>query len=237
MIDSYVVVDVETTGLDPKKDRLLEIGALKILEGRPAGTFSKLINPRCEIPEKVKNLTGITNRMASMGHPVSQTVLEFIEFAGNLPLAGHHVIFDYSFLKRAAVNAGAVFEKEGLDTLKISRQLLPELPSRSLEALCAHYEIYMEHHHRALDDAVATAELLHRLVELETSENKAIFQPKPLLYRIKKEKSMTKHQKKYLIDLLKYHRIKLGIEIDSLTRNEASRITDEILSEYGKARR
>ena len=237
MIDSYVVVDVETTGLNPKKDRLLEIGALKILDGRPAGSFSRLINPRCQVPEQVIKLTGITGRMAAQGHPAGEAVLQFLDFAENLPLVGHHVIFDYSFIKRAAVNAGAEFERSGIDTLKLSRRLLPQLESRSLEALCRYFGIYQEKRHRALEDAMATAELFEKFQALSGPETEGIFQPKPLIYQIKKEKPATIHQKKHLNDLLKYHRINLGIEIDSLTRNEASRIADEILSQYGKMRR
>jgi len=131
------------------------------------------------------------------------------------------------------------FEKRGIDTLKIARAFLPELESRSLEALCKYYNISLNAH-RAEEDARATALLYGRLWEAfgdnehaEASKNK-IFQPYPLIYKIKKEGPATKAQKERLYRELDKHKIVPEYDVEHLTKNEASRYLDRILSEYGR---
>ena len=233
----YVTLDLETTGLEPKRDRIIEIGAVKVSNGVVIGEYTTLIDPQLEIPERISKLTGISNDMVQ-GKPLIQKVLgEFLEFCGDLPLLGHNILFDYSFVKHQAVNCGLEFEKEAVDTLKIARAVLPDLPSRSLQNLRQHFEIPQGDAHRALEDARTTYHLYERLFQEYGQSKPELFCSKPLIYKVKKQGPMTPAQKRYLQDLVKYHRINLNVNPESLTRNEASRLIDEILSTYGKIMR
>lgn len=234
---SYVVLDLETTGLNPKYDRILEIGALKIEEEEIVGTFQKLINPQMQIPYRVQELTGITQVMAEEGEDMDTSVKEFLDFCGDCPLLGHNVIFDYSFVKFKAVNMGYQFEKMAVDTLKIARTALPGLPSRRLTSLCEHYQIDQEQAHRALDDATNTWKLYQRLKTEFAKVHPELFVPKQLNYQVKKQSPITTSQKVYLNDLIKYHRIDTNIEMGRLTKSEASKMIDRIILTYGRIMR
>ena len=236
-MDSYVVVDLETTGLAPKRDRILEIGAFKIIDGKCEERFHSLVNPGRPIPERVVALTGIDDAMVAGSEPVGRVIREFTDFAGALPLLGHNLMFDYAFLKHGAVNEKLDFERSGVDTLKICRKLFPNLESRSLEAMCRYYHIEQERAHRAADDARVTGLLFERLKKDFMAEAPEVFAPKPLLYKAKKQSPITNAQKGYLNDLLKYHTIKFDVQIDSLTKSEASRLIDGIILQYGRIHR
>ena len=104
MLEDYVVVDLEMTGLRIKADRILEIGAVKIESGIETAAFHCMVNPHMEIPAEIAALTGITDEMASQGCEAAEAVRDFIAFSGALPLIGHNIRFDYSFLKQTAIN-------------------------------------------------------------------------------------------------------------------------------------
>lgn len=233
-MDQYVVVDLEMTGLKARTDRILEIGAVKVEEGCITDTFHRLVNPRMEIPQKVVELTGITNEMARSGCDTAEAVEGFLGFAGNLPLVGHNILFDYSFLKQYAANHKMELEKDGVDTLKLARKFLPKAEKKTLDYLCGYLQIHREENHRALEDAKATAVLFQYLREKFEARDPAAFQPEPLQYKAKKQQPATQRQKKYLKELTDWHKIELNMEIDSLTRSEASRITDKILASHGR---
>lgn len=235
--ENYVVVDLETTGLQPASDRILEIGAVKVVNGQVADTFCTFADPRMEIPLRIQELTGITQEMVAGEKSPAEAVLEFLDFCGDMDLMGHNLMFDYSFLKHQAVNQKRTFEKNGMDTLKIARMVLPELESRSLTSLCGYFQIDREHAHRAFHDALATHELYRRLQEKAEAGQEKLFFPAPLLYKVKRQGPITNAQKAYLNDLVKYHKIELDVAIDSLTKNEASRKIDTIISEYGRIKR
>lgn len=237
MIYDYIVLDVETTGLNPARDKLLEIGAVKICRGKPEGIYNALIDTGAPVPARIRELTGITDEMRRTGNKVGTVIREFVEFRGELPIVGHNVIFDFGFLKQAAVNEGYMFEAEALDTLKIAKKVLPGLPSRTLGAMCSYYKINPGNAHRALDDAHAAYELLNKLWEEFGETVPEAFVPRNLVYAVKKQSPITKSQKGYLNDLLKYHKIEADIEIDSLTKSEASRMIDGIILQYGKIMR
>ena len=137
----YVSVDVETTGLAPKQDKIIEIGAVRVRDGQIVGSFTSFVNPGRILPAHITELTGILQEQVDEAEPMESVLPAFLEFAGDLPLVGHRILFDYGFLKRAAVNMRLDFERSGVDTLKLSRQFLSELPSRRLSALCEHFEI------------------------------------------------------------------------------------------------
>lgn len=234
MITEYIALDLETTGLDPKKNKIIEIAAVHVKDGAVKERYQTLLNPGWRLPEKITELTGITEEELLDAPAIGEKLGEFLEFTQNRVIVGHSVSFDYSFLKRAAVNQGLIFEAKAIDTLKIARKYLADLPSRNLHALCLHYGI--EHHaHRALADAEATHELLVRLWEQfyqeETAED---FLPQELHYQVKREGPIMKSQKERLLRMLEQHKINPEYDVARLTRNEASRIIDKIILEYGK---
>ena len=230
-LQDFVCIDLETTGLNPKKDRIIEIGAVKVRDGKIAETFQQLINPKQQLEERVELLTGITYKELE-GKPAIQDVLPALkEFLGEDVLLGHRVLFDYSFLKRAFTNEKMAFERKGIDTLKLARQFVADCESKKLESLCIYYGIKHQAH-RALGDALATVELYQKLTE-EYYEPKA-FEAKPLEFKVKKESPITKAQKERLTLLLAKHNLVSKCEIASMTRNEASRYMDQILATYGR---
>ncbi len=233
MVNSYVCIDLETTGLNPKTDKIIEIGAVKVVDGRVMDTFSTYVNPGRKLEERIVELTGITQEQVDKAPEITQVMPGLVEFLENLPLLGHRVLFDYSFLKKAAVNQKFTFEKQGIDTLRIARCFLPELERRSLEYLCRHYEI-PHHAHRALADAEATVALYQKLVEEFYEKDSKPFELTTLNYSVKKETPITKPQKERLYRLIAQHNLTVDYDVEKLTRSEASRYTDKIYEKYGR---
>ena len=238
MLADYVSIDLETTGLNPKEDTILEIGAIRIRDGKEVDSFQTLIDPKRTIPHHVSELTGITQEDVA-GKPVFRDVqYELLEFLGQDVLLGHSVLFDYSFLKRAFINNNGIakkskdaFDRNGIDTLKMARLKLQNLESRSLSALCQYYEIPLEAH-RAIEDARATHKLYQKISEqFYTAEEPNTF---PLIYKVKREGPITKAQKERLYKLLDQHKIVSAYDVEYLTKNEADRYLDKILAEYGR---
>lgn len=237
MQNSYIALDLETTGLRPHYDRILEIGAVKVEGGEVTGMYETFIDSEAEIPLRITELTGITEEMVAGSPNLKEAISGFLDFAGESVLLGHNLLFDYSFMKRNVINLGGTFERKGIDTLSISRICLPELPSKSLDKMADHYGISQQQHHRALDDAMTAARLYERLKEDFGERRPDLFEASPLLFKVKKESPITNSQKVYLRDLLKYHRIDNNVKVEALTKSEASRMIDGILSQYGKIMR
>lgn len=237
MITSYVCVDVETTGLSAKEEKLIEIGAIKVINGEVVDRFHSFLQPGKPIGAHIEALTGITDQMLE-GAPLAKEVMpKFYEFCGELPLLGHNLIFDYSFLKKGMTNENLSFEKEGIDTLRIARKYLPELESRKLSFLCQHFKI-THTAHRALGDAEATNILYQKLCALfgekDLADGANVFSPKALLYNVKKEQPITIAQKEQIQRYLQVLGITLEQNIDLMTRSEASRFMQKYYSEYKK---
>lgn len=226
MTTEYVCVDVETTGLNPKADKLIEIGAVKVKDGIVVETFQSFVNPNAKLPERIVDLTGITDEMILDAPQAKDVMPLFHAFCEELPLMGHNLQVDYAFLKRAMVQEGLSFEKRGIDTLKIARKYLADLEKRSLEFLCNYFAI--EHTaHRALGDAAATAQLYELLkdkfYEKAVEEKCSVFLPKQLLHQAKKEQSITIAQKEQIAKYCEKLHIVLEQDIETMTRAEASR--------------
>lgn len=233
MTDTYVCIDLETTGLNPKRDKIIEIGAVKIVRGQETERYSTYVNPGRKLEEQIVSLTGIRDEDLSDAPYIEEVLPGTLEFLEELPLLGHSILFDYSFLKKAAVDKKLTFAKQGIDTLEIARKYLASLEHRSLDYLCGYYQI-PHRAHRALEDAEATCALYSKLTEQFYDEEDGLFHPKELVFSVKRDTPATKAQKERLYRLVDKHKIVLGAEIERLTRSEASRFTDRILAEYGR---
>ena len=238
MTDSYVCIDLETTGLNPKTDKIIEIGIVKVENNKVVREWETLVNPYRKLEERITRLTGIRDEQLSSAPGIEETLSRLLEIAGESVLLGHSVLFDYSFIKKAAVNQRMSFERNGIDTLKIARKYLADLESRSLPCLCRHYGI-SHTAHRALRDAKATVELYRKLVEQfydkeEVEGNKSLFRPRKLCYQAKRDTPITIPQKEQLYKLVDRHKLIIDYDIAKLTRSEASRRIDRLLAEYGR---
>lgn len=231
---TYLAVDLETTGLDPKRDRIIEIGAIRVVDGAETEKFHTMVNPRRDLGARIIELTGISGEMVDNAPDIGDVIGDFVDFCGDLPLLGHHVIFDYSFLKQAAVNRKVDFERRGLDTLRLCRRFMPEGERRNLASACTFYGVCRESAHRALGDALDAHRLYQALISRHGKETPEAFAAQPLIYKVKREQPASKKQKEDLRYLLKYHKIDLPAQIDYLSRNEVSRITDKIILKYGR---
>ena len=234
MHKDYVVIDLEMTGLNAKIDKILEVAAVRVRDGREEAVFSKIVNPGAPLSEKVMELTGITQEDADAGAPLDETLQAFLEFLGDDVIVGQNVIFDYSFLKQWAVNHKISLEKQAVDTLKLARTFLPPEQKKDLESLCAYFEIERKNAHRALDDARETMQIFEKLKVLYGEAQPECFAPKPLLYKAKKQSPATERQKQYLKKFALYHGIELSTLATSMTKSEASRLTDQLIAKYGK---
>lgn len=234
-INRYVCVDIETTGLNPKTDKIIEIGAVLIENGECIKTFETFVYPGRLLPERITELTGITDSDLKAAPDMNEVLPEFLNFSQDAMLLGHSILFDYAFIKRACVNQKYPFERMGLDTLKIARKFLPDLESRSLDYLCQYYHIPHKAH-RALEDAKATCILYDMLRKDfgEQEEAAEYFRPRQLQYRVKREQPITPAQKERLYKLITKHKLTVDYDLDYLTRNEASRYTDRILARFGR---
>ena len=231
---SYTVIDLEMTGLSAKVDKIIEIGAVKVAEGKIIGTYSTLVNPKRPIPQQVRELTGITDDMVRQAKSEDEAVRELLTFWGEDILVGHNVGFDYSFLKQWAINHKEPLEVMACDTLKIARGVLPAEQKKTLEALCDYFSIERKQAHRALDDALETREVFERLIPLAEEAKIALLEPKALQYRAKRVTPATGHQVERLKEFIRRHQIPDEICFEALTRSEASRIMDRYYATYGR---
>lgn len=236
MINSYISLDLETTGLNPRRDRIIEIGALKVEEGRITDTFCAFVNPGRKLEERIRELTGIRDEDLADAPYIEEALPKLLDFLGEMPLLGHSIGFDFSFLKKAAVDLKLPFEKNGVDTLKISRRYLAGLEHRSLDYLCDYYQI-PHRAHRALEDARATHALYGKLAGdfdagecAEGDPKQNLFEAAPLRFDVKRDTPITKSQKEQLYRLLERHKIVLNADVERLTRSEAGRVIDQIRS-------
>lgn len=229
MLKSYVCFDLETTGLDPLYNEIIEIGALKVRDGKVAERFMEFIHPQEEISPMITNLTGITNEMVANARPADAVISDFLEFCEDDVLIGHNVSFDYSFMKSGASNLGLTFEKFGIDTFKIAQRTLKSLPSKSLSSLCEYYQIENKAAHRAYYDALATAKLYQTLAHYFENEDPSLFKPQKLTYKIKKVQPATAKQVALLQRLCSQKKKVPEWNPDTITRSEASRLIDTLL--------
>ncbi len=163
--DEYVVFDIETTGFSARYDGITEIGAIKVKDGAIVGRYSQLVNPEKKIPAKVVELTGITDDMVANKPKIKAVIGDFLAFCGDCPVVAHNATFDVSFIREKAKLVGVDYAPTVLDTLKMSRMLLKDLKRFGLNRVAKYLGVALDNHHRAVDDALATAKIFNILVE------------------------------------------------------------------------
>lgn len=162
--NNYVVFDIETTGLDPEFDEIIEIGAVKIKDGIKIDTFNSLIKPEYEIDEFITELTGITNGMVENAPSIDEVLPKFMDFIRDYIIIGHNVNFDINFIydNLEELNIPPI-TNDFVDTLRISRRLIPELKHHKLSDLANYFNIDTNGSHRSLKDVEITLEVLKNL--------------------------------------------------------------------------
>lgn len=161
----YVVFDVETTGLSSTYDTIIELAGVKIQHGEVIDTFESFANPHRALPDKIIEITGITDDMLVDAPEVDGVLEKFHEWVGDSVLVAHNATFDIGFLNQgyAKIDIPKITNPY-IDTLELARFLLPELGNHRLNTLCKHLEVELTQHHRAIYDAEATAEMFWKLV-------------------------------------------------------------------------
>ena len=163
---TYVVFDLETTGFSPIKDKIIEIGAVKVENGVIRDHYSTFVNPGVPIPFQITQLTSITDQMV-MGSPDIETVLpEFLEFVGDAVLVAHNASFDVGFIEQNCRYQDIEPDFTSVDTVALARILLPTLSKFKLNVVAKALNISQEHHHRAVDDARVTAEIFVKFIQM-----------------------------------------------------------------------
>ena len=159
---SFVVFDLETTGFSPEKNRIIEFGAVKVEKGKITGRFSEFVNPEVPIPYKITQLTGISDDMVIGSDTIDQVLPRFLEFSKDCVLVGHNVGFDISFVRENCRRLGLACPFTTVDTLGISRAILPGHAKYTLDAVAKVLGVPLQNHHRAVDDAECTAGIFLR---------------------------------------------------------------------------
>ena len=162
----FVVFDIETTGLYAEKDKITEIGAVKLLNGQVCDTYSSFVNPGIPIPEFITKLTGIHDEMVADAPAIEEALDSFLAFVGDLPVVAHNASFDTGFIKFNARATGKKFDNIIIDTLQMSRNIFPDLGKYKLDLVAKHLGVKLENHHRAVNDSRATAGIFLKCMEL-----------------------------------------------------------------------
>ena len=160
-----VVLDFETTGLNTQKDRVIEIGAVKLHHGQVVDSFGTFVNPGMLLPQKIVEITHITDQMLRDAPDASVAIPQLMEFLGDCPIAAHNAKFDCAVLESELARLGKTHECLKIDTLTLARKLYPELKSHRLGAVCKHLHVTLKGAHRAVNDAAATAQCLALMLE------------------------------------------------------------------------
>ena len=160
-----VVLDVETTGLDTQRDKIIEIGAVKYLNGKEIGEYSQLIDPEMRLPERITEITGITEFMLHGMPTIERCALEFYDFIQGCALAAHNADFDMKFIKRMLALIDIRFDFPVIDTLALARNLYPDAKNHKLGTICKLLDISLVNAHRAVNDARATAIMLSKSID------------------------------------------------------------------------
>ena len=168
---TYVVFDLETTGFSPIKDKIIEIGAVKVENGNITDKFSTFVNPKVPIPFEITQLTSITDQMVLDAPTIEKALPDFLKFVGDAVLVAHNASFDVSFIEQNCRYQDITPDFTSVDTVAMARILLPTLSKYKLNVVANALHISLENHHRAVDDAGATAEIFVKFIEMLNDRN------------------------------------------------------------------
>lgn len=171
-LTDFVSLDIETTGLSPMYDEIIELGAVKYRNGEAVDTFSSLVKPESPVDPFVTQMTGITNEMLKDAPSLSSVLPVFIDFIGNDVIVGHNVNFDINFIYDACVTVGLPpFANDFVDTMRLARRMYKDFPNHKLDTLIDHFELERRTLHRGLGDCELTAECYqHMIADTEAFE-------------------------------------------------------------------
>ena len=227
MISDYIAIDLETTGIRLSKDKIIEVGLLKVKDSQIIDTFSCVINPDMPVDDKILELTKISENELENAKRIYEVINHIVDFCEEYVLLGHNTIFDYSFVKKEANRAGLEFEKRGIDTYKLCKKVLPENVRKNLTDACGYFGIERKNSHRAFSDAYYTHVLFQEIIKnFKTLE----ISSEAMKVKIKKFVPIRKRTKEDLQKLLNCHRIGCKVNIDLLSESEAKRMMDKIKS-------
>ena len=228
MINSdYIAIDLETTGIRLSKDKIIEVGLLKVKDSHIIDTFSCVINPDMQVDDKILELTKISENELRNAKRIYEVINHIVDFCEEYVLLGHNTIFDYSFVKKEANRVGLEFEKRGIDTYKLCKKVLPENVRKNLTDACSYFGIERKNSHRAFSDAFYTHVLFQEIIKnFKTLE----ISSESMKVKIKKFVPIRKRTKEDLQKLLNCHRIGCKVNIDLLSESEAKRMMDKIKS-------
>ena len=164
--DEFVVFDIETTGFSAHYDRIIEIGAVKIKDGKITERFSEFVNPQIPIPIKIEKLTSINDGMVANADTIDKVLPRFLNFIGDAAVVAHNAEFDVSFIADNAERLGQKIDFTVLDTVLIAQYLMPGLKNFKLDTLVKHLGVVLNNHHRAVDDAEATSHIFLKLIDM-----------------------------------------------------------------------
>ena len=225
IISDYIAIDLETTGIRLSKDKIIEVGLLKVKDSHIIDTFSCVINPDMQVDDKILELTKISKNELENAKRIHEVINHIVDFCEEYVLLGHNTIFDYSFVKKEANRAGLEFEKRGIDTYKLCKKVLPENVRKNLTEACGYFGIERKNSHRAFSDAYYTHVLFQEIIKnFKTLE----ISSEAMKVKIKKFVPIRKRTKEDLQKLLNCHRIGCKVNIDLLSESEAKRMMDKI---------
>ena len=163
---TYIVFDIETTGLSVTQNKIIEIAAVKMEEGKEVDRYATFVNPHVRIPYNIQQLTNINDEMVKDAPDVEEVLKDFVQFAGDAVLVAHNARFDVDFVNAKLKELGLPeMTNPVLDTLELARMLFPTMKNHRLNTLAAKYKVSLENHHRAIDDTLALGEILNGLLE------------------------------------------------------------------------
>ncbi len=164
--DAFVVFDIETTGFSPEVNKIIEIGAVKVENGKIVDRFSTFVNPQIPIPFRIEELTHISDDMVMDAPTIDKVLPQFLEFCEGCIMVAHNADFDMSFIKKNALDLGKKFQPTVIDTVALARFLLPMLNRFKLDTVAKAVGVNLANHHRAVDDAACTAEIFVKFIPM-----------------------------------------------------------------------
>ena len=169
--ETFVVFDIETTGTNKMKDKIIEIGAVKIRNGMITEEFSELIDPKMPLSPYIINLTKINDYMLKGKRTIDEVLKDFKKFVSDLPIVAHNADFDMGFIRQKGRELGIDFNNMSVDTVNMARGLVSDLTRYKLNTLANYFKIDLKSHHRALDDAICCAHIFNRLIKLTKKQD------------------------------------------------------------------